>query len=80
MVRDAAKYKADDIAQQERVGAKNELEEFLYNMKMANEDFKNQKKLDEKDYMKIKEKCEQVHKPGIIFSDLFKWFCLSCSV
>ena len=38
MVNEAEKYKSDDDAQKERIGAKNALESYAFNMKQTIED------------------------------------------
>jgi heat shock protein 1/8 len=59
MVNDAEKYKVDDDAQKERIGAKNALESYAFNMKQTIDgDLKD--KMSEEDRKKITEKCDEV--------------------
>jgi len=59
MVREAETYKADDESQRERVGAKNALESYAFNMKQTIDDEQVKSKLDESDRKKITEKCDE---------------------
>jgi heat shock protein 1/8 len=60
MVNDAEKYKVDDEAQKERIGAKNALESYAFNMKQTIDDEKLKDKISEDDRKKINEKCDEV--------------------
>ena len=60
MVSEAEKYKEEDEKQTQRIGAKNALESYAYNMKSTVEDDKLKGKIDEEDKTKITEKCKEV--------------------
>lgn len=60
MVNDAEKYKAEDEAQKDRVGAKNGLEAYAYNMKSTVEDEKLKDKISAEDKQTILDKCNEV--------------------
>ncbi|XP_043540221.1 heat shock 70 kDa protein-like [Chiloscyllium plagiosum] len=59
MVQDAEKYKHEDDAQRERIGAKNSLESYAFNMKSTVEDENVKTKISEGDRKKILEQCNQ---------------------
>ncbi|NXI67217.1 HSP70 protein, partial [Anseranas semipalmata] len=60
MVQEAEKYKAEDEANRDRVGAKNSLESYTYNMKQTVEDDKLKGKISDQDKEKVLEKCREV--------------------
>ncbi|PIO70126.1 putative chaperone protein DnaK [Teladorsagia circumcincta] len=60
MVNEAEKYKAEDEAQKDRIGAKNSLESYAFNMKQTLEDEKLKDKISADDRKKIEEKCDEV--------------------
>ncbi|KAK0412678.1 hypothetical protein QR680_006348 [Steinernema hermaphroditum] len=60
MVAEADKFKAEDEAQKERVGAKNGLESFAFNLKQTLDDEKLKEKVSEEDRRKVLEKCDEV--------------------
>jgi len=62
MVQEAEKYKADDDVQRDRIGAKNALESYAFNMKQTIDDEKLKDKLSAEDRQKIEAKCEEVIK------------------
>jgi heat shock protein 1/8 len=59
MVQEAEKYKGEDEAQRERVGAKNGLESYCFNMKQTIEDEKVKDKISDDDRKKIMDKCTE---------------------
>eukprot|EP00117_Sycon_ciliatum_P035302 scpid22271/ scgid26793/ Heat shock cognate 71 kDa protein; Heat shock 70 kDa protein 8 &gt; Heat shock cognate 71 kDa protein; Heat shock 70 kDa protein 8 len=60
MVNDAEKYRQEDDAQRDRIGAKNSLESYAFNMKTSIEDEKVADKIDEADKKTILDKCSEV--------------------
>jgi len=60
MVNEAEKYKADDEKQKDRVGAKNSLESYCFNMKSTVEDDKVKDKIPETDRKTVMDKCNDV--------------------
>ncbi|VDO34176.1 unnamed protein product [Haemonchus placei] len=60
MVNEAERYKAEDEAQKDRIGAKNSLESYAFNMKQTLEDEKLKDKISADDRKKIEEKCDEV--------------------
>jgi len=62
MVQDAEKYKNDDDTQRERIGAKNGLESYCFNMKSTIEDDKVKDKISEEDIKKIMAACDEAIK------------------
>ncbi|XP_031461440.1 heat shock-related 70 kDa protein 2 [Centrocercus urophasianus] len=60
MVQEAEKYKAEDEANRDRVGAKNSLESYTYNMKQTVEDDKLKGKISDQDKQKVLDKCREV--------------------
>jgi len=60
MVNEAEKYKADDDIQKERIGAKNSLESYAFNMKQTIDDEKVKDKISEEDRKKINDKCDEI--------------------
>ena len=60
MVQEAERYKAEDDAQKDRIGAKNALESYAFNMKQTVEDDKLKDKISEEDQKKIVEKCDEM--------------------
>ena len=60
MVAEAEKYKEEDEKQTQRIGAKNALESYAYNMKSTVEDEKLKGKIDKEDKTKITGKCKVV--------------------
>jgi L1 cell adhesion molecule like protein len=60
MVQEAEKYKADDEQQRDRIGAKNSLESYAFNMKQTIEDEKLKDKISDSDRDTIKTKCDEV--------------------
>ncbi|XP_036270677.1 heat shock 70 kDa protein 1-like [Pipistrellus kuhlii] len=60
MVQDAEKYKAEDEVQREKIGAKNALESYAFNMKSAVSDEGLKGKISESDKKKILDKCNEV--------------------
>lgn len=59
MVQEADKYKADDERQRERIGAKNSLESYAFNMKSSILDEKMQGKISDEEKNKVIEKCKE---------------------
>ncbi|XP_060706459.1 heat shock 70 kDa protein 1B isoform X1 [Hemiscyllium ocellatum] len=59
MVQEAEKYKNEDEAQRERIGAKNNLESYAFNMKSTVENENVKTKISEGDRKKILEQCNQ---------------------
>jgi heat shock protein 1/8 len=59
MVSEAEKYKAEDEAQKEKIGAKNSLESYCFNMKTTIEDEKYKDKIPEGDRKTLLDKCEE---------------------
>merc|ERR1712035_185923 len=62
MVQDAEKYKAEDEKQRDRIGAKNALESYCFNMKSTVEEEKFKAKVSEEDRNKILEACNDAIK------------------
>lgn len=62
MVNDAEKYKCEDEKQRDRVGAKNGLESYSFQMKSTVEDEKLKDKISEEDKKCITEKCDEIIK------------------
>nr|ANQ44610.1 heat shock protein 70 kDa [Cardisoma armatum] len=62
MVQDAEKYKAEDEKQRDRIGAKNALESYCFNMKSTVEEEKFKDKVSEEDRNKILEACNDAIK------------------
>lgn len=62
MVNDAEQYKAEDEKQKERIGAKNNLESYCFNMKSTLEDEKLKDKIGEDDKETITKKCDEIIK------------------
>ena len=62
MVADADRYKADDEKQRERIGAKNALESYCFNMKSTIEDENMKGKISEEDKKTIAGKCDETIK------------------
>lgn len=62
MVNDAEKYKAEDDKQRERIGAKNGLESYAFQMKSTVEDEKLKDKISEDDKKSIIDKCDEIIK------------------
>ena len=62
MVSDAEKYKADDEAQRDRIGAKNSLESYCFNMKSTIDDEKVRSKLSDEDRKAVSDACEETIK------------------
>ncbi|RCN42689.1 hypothetical protein ANCCAN_11329 [Ancylostoma caninum] len=60
MVNEAERYKQEDEAQKERIGAKNSLESYAFNMKQTLDDEKLKDKISADDRKKIEEKCDEV--------------------
>nr|XP_033807745.1 heat shock-related 70 kDa protein 2 [Geotrypetes seraphini] len=60
MVNEAEKYKSEDEENRGRVGAKNALESYTYNMKQTVEDEKLKGKINDQDKNKILDKCHEV--------------------
>jgi len=60
MVREADKYKEEDEQQKKRIGAKNALESYAFNMKATVEDEKLKDKISDEDKKKITDKCNEV--------------------
>ncbi|XP_030069884.1 heat shock-related 70 kDa protein 2 [Microcaecilia unicolor] len=60
MVNEAEKYKTEDEDNRNRVGAKNALESYTYNIKQTVEDEKLKGKISDQDKNKILEKCSEV--------------------
>ncbi|CAJ0603530.1 unnamed protein product [Cylicocyclus nassatus] len=60
MVNEAERYKKEDEAQKDRIGAKNSLESYAFNMKQTLEDEKLKDKISADDRKKIEEKCDEV--------------------
>merc|ERR1711915_923015 len=61
-VNDAEKYKADDDIQKERIGAKNSLESYCFNMKSTLEDEEVKGKISDSDRKTITDKCDEAIK------------------
>ncbi|PIK46282.1 heat shock cognate 70 [Apostichopus japonicus] len=59
MVSEAEKYKNEDEAQKQRIGAKNFLECYAYNMKSTMEDDKIKEKVSEDDRKTVIDKCAE---------------------
>jgi len=59
MVNDAEKFKKEDDEQRERVGSKNSLESYCFNMKQTMEDEKVKDKVTEEDRKKVIEACDE---------------------
>ncbi|XP_021963158.1 heat shock 70 kDa protein cognate 4 [Folsomia candida] len=62
MVNEAERYKADDEKQKDRIGAKNSLESYCFNLKSTVEDEKVKDKIPEEDRKTVMDKCEEVIK------------------
>jgi len=62
MVNDAEKYKAEDEKQRDRIGAKNGLESYAFQMKSTVEDEKLKDKISEDDKKSITDKCDEIIK------------------
>uniref|UniRef100_A0A8R1DUA8 Uncharacterized protein n=1 Tax=Caenorhabditis japonica TaxID=281687 RepID=A0A8R1DUA8_CAEJA len=62
MVNEAEKYKADDEAQKDRIGAKNGLESYAFNLKQTIEDEKLKDKISPEDKKKVEDKCDEILK------------------
>lgn len=62
MVGEAETFKAEDEKQRERIGAKNSLESYAFNMKSTVDDEKLKDKISESDKKKIVEKCDEAIK------------------
>jgi len=62
MVQDAEKYKAEDEKQRDRIGAKNALESYCFNMKSTVEEEKFKDKVSDEDRNKILEACNEAIK------------------
>lgn len=62
MVNDAEKYKDEDEKQKDRIGAKNSLESYAFNMKSTVEDEKLKDKISEDDKKVIMDKCDEIIK------------------
>jgi len=62
MVNDAEQYKAEDEKQRDRIGAKNGLESYCFNMKSTMEDDKVKGKIPPGDMKKIIDKCDETIK------------------
>ena len=60
MVDEAERYKSEDIAQRERVTAKNSLESYAYNMRSTMEDDKVKDKVGESGRQTVVDKCKEV--------------------
>jgi len=60
MVQDAEKYKGEDEKQRERIGSKNQLESYAFNMKSTVEDEKFKDKIGDDDKKAIMDKCNEV--------------------
>jgi len=60
MVQDAEKFKGEDEKQRERIGSKNQLESYAFNMKSTVEDEKFKDKISEDDKKAITDKCNEV--------------------
>jgi len=60
MVREAEQYKQEDETQRDRIGAKNALESYAFNMKSTVEDEKLKDKLSEADRKTILDKCQEI--------------------
>jgi heat shock protein 1/8 len=60
MVKEAEQYKQEDDTQRDRVGAKNSLESYAFNMKSTVEDEKLKDKLTEADRKTILDKCQEI--------------------
>jgi len=60
MVQDAEKYKGEDEKQRERIGSKNQLESYAFNMKSTVEDEKFKDKISDDDKKAITDKCNEV--------------------
>merc|ERR1711863_230735 len=62
MVADAEKFKAEDDQQKEKIGAKNGLESYCFNMKSTIDDEKVKDKISEDDRKAITDKCDEAIK------------------
>lgn len=62
MVSDAEQFKAEDEKQKERIGAKNNLESYCFNMKSTIDDEKLKDKITDDDKKAINEKCDEIIK------------------
>merc|ERR1711981_730898 len=62
MINDAEQYKAEDEKQKERIGAKNNLESYCFNMKSTLDDEKLKDKIKEEDKETITKKCDEIIK------------------
>merc|ERR1719376_1937637 len=62
MVNDADKFKAEDEVQKERIGAKNGLESYCFNMKATVDDDKVKDKISDADKKAIVDKCDEAIK------------------
>merc|ERR1712172_135394 len=62
MVNDADKFKAEDEVQKERIGAKNGLESYCFNMKATVDDDKVKEKISDADKKAIVDKCDEAIK------------------
>ena len=62
MVNDAEKFKNEDEKQKERIGAKNGLESYCFNMKTTLDDEKIKDKISEDDRKAIGDKCDEAIK------------------
>merc|ERR1719245_2446905 len=60
MVQDAEKFKNEDENQRERIGSKNQLESYAFNMKSTVEDEKFKDKISDDDKKAITDKCNEV--------------------
>ena len=60
MVDEAERYKSEDVAQRERVTAKNSLESYAYNMRSTMEDDKVKDKVSESKRQTVVDKCKEV--------------------
>ncbi|PIK51139.1 heat shock cognate 70 [Apostichopus japonicus] len=59
MVSEAEKYKNENEAQKQRIGARNALESYAYNMKSTMEDDKFKEKLSEENRKTVIDKCAE---------------------
>nr|ABJ97377.1 heat shock protein 70 [Pteria penguin] len=62
MLSDAEKYKQEDEKQKDRIGAKNGLESYAFNMKSTVEDEKLKDKISDTDKKQITDKCDEIIK------------------
>lgn len=60
MVNDAEKYKDEDNAQKEKIGAKNSLESYIFNVKSSVQDDKLKDKISEEERKTVVDKCNEV--------------------